>query len=79
MTGIFFFFRKYYLMLEYPFLHLWQGDILLLLQMEGIFEGCGIKSHYYEKLSYWGLELSVQNLTSQLRPLKNIFFQVSVL
>ena len=48
-------------MLEYPFLHLWQGDILLLLQMEGIFEGCGIKSHYYEKLSYWGLELSVQN------------------
>ena len=43
-------------MLEYPFLHLWQGDILLLLQMgECIFEGCGIKSHSYENLSYWGL------------------------
>lgn len=65
-------------MLEYPLLHLLQGNIFALAINGGFsLEGCGIKTYSLENLRHWGWAECVQYWVSQLRPITKTIFSPS--
>ena len=65
-------------MLEYPFLHLWQGDILLLLQMGGggVFLRAVELRAILMRISVTGDWVKCTELNFPAEAIKNFFFKI---